>query len=117
MAVQFHPPDNVLSNHSLCWWNTHEFSYPRRGSAVFYEVHSYTGVSPMYWAETCQDGRYRVWGDAEVEGSCASEKEARITSEVFIESEYRRVLQVELAKLEALCQEIRSRVQVSVAMS
>lgn len=117
MAVQFLPPDNTRSDHRLWWWAAPEISDQRRGSAVFHEIHLHTGVSPMYWAGTTRDGGYRVWGHAAVEGSCASEEEARVTCEAFIESEYLRVLRDELAKLEALCQEIRSRVQVGRAGS
>ena len=112
MSVKFYPPGHLFSDRTIRWGSPRSRGRVR-GCAIFYELchDSQIVTSPIYWAEVTEGGSYSVWGSGETSGKCASLDEATRAAEAFVESEYRRLLGLELAKLEAEAAVIREKLR------
>ena len=112
MAFHPYPDDDPFSNHSMKWGYR---SSGIRGQAVFYEIITLRKTNPVYFASVEDDGKYTVVGHAETSGKADTVRGAQRVVELFVEAEYIRLLEAEIAGVGEVKKAMRRRLRLAKA--
>ena len=112
MAFHPYPDDDPFSNHSMKWGYR---SSGVRGQAVFNEITPLHRSTPVYYASVEDDGKYIVVGHAETSGKADTRGDAQRVVELFVEAEYIRLLEAEIAGVDEVKKAMQRRLRLAKA--